>query len=75
MALEIDDSAAAESIESWFFHSTVKVNNCSLEPKSGAETCPSYYKILSTAVDWHIITAIFAVMIVFTFVGMAVGKK
>jgi|GEM_PF-3763259 hypothetical protein len=67
-----DDS---ESIESLFVQAVAKDQGCSLHPVRNEEACPSYFKFLEFASDWHAITAIFAVMLVFMFLGMAFGKK
>lgn len=75
MVKATDDSAAAESIEAWFFQTTIKTDGCSLEPAPDKELCPGYYKVLAAAADWHAVTAVFAVILVCLFVGMAVGKK
>ena len=66
---------ASESIESWFFQSTVKASDCSIQPTQGKELCPGYYKVLSAAADWHAVTALFAVVLVFMFIGMALEKR
>ena len=63
------------SIESWFFQSTVRASDCLMEAKPGKELCPGYYKALSMAADWHAITAFFAVIFVFLFIGIALEKK
>ncbi|MFH1253461.1 MAG: hypothetical protein V1664_03985 [Candidatus Uhrbacteria bacterium] len=64
-----------ESIEAWFFQNTVQASNCSLEPVRGQETCPSYYKTLATAADWHVISVVFSVIMIFAFIGMAMKEK
>jgi len=63
------------SIESWFFQSTVRASDCSMEVKPGKELCPGYYKALSLAADWHAVTAFFAVIFVFLFIGLALEKR
>ena len=63
------------SIESWFFQTAVDTKSCSLEPVRGKEQCPEYYKLLATAADWHVVTAVFAVVLVFMFVGLAFEKR
>jgi len=63
------------SIEDLFFQSAVDVKNCSLEPVSGKELCPDYYKTLAAIADWHVVTIIFAVVISFMFLGLAFGKR
>jgi len=68
-------NSETETIESWFFNHSVKSENCSLEPRSGLETCPGYYKALAAAADWHVVTIGFSVMLIFMFIGMALKDK
>jgi len=75
MTQTTENSVETESIESWFFQSTVRASECSMTPTAGKELCPSYYKTLAAAADWHAVTALFAIILVFMFVGMAVKKN
>lgn len=63
------------SIESWFFQNTVRASDCSMEPAPGKELCPGYYKALAVAADWHFVTAMLAVIMVFLFIGVALEKR
>jgi len=63
------------SIESWFFQSTIKAGDCSMEAIPSKELCPGYYKALATAADWHFVTAMLAVVMIFLFIGVALEKK
>jgi len=72
---ELNTNQEEVSIESWFFQTAVDTKSCSLEPVRGKEPCPEYYKLLATAADWHVVTAVFAVALVFMFVGAAFEKR
>ncbi|HBR80316.1 MAG: hypothetical protein UX09_C0013G0015 [Candidatus Uhrbacteria bacterium GW2011_GWE2_45_35] len=67
-----DDS---DSIESLFMQAVAKQQGCSLQPSSDQDLCPSYFKTLEVAADWHVVTAMFAIVLVFMFVGLAIGKR
>ncbi|MFA6132301.1 MAG: hypothetical protein WC702_04580 [Patescibacteria group bacterium] len=75
MTHKTSGSAETESIESWFFQSAVRTNDCSMEQVPGKELCPGYYKTLASAADWHVVTAGLAVIIVCLFIGLVLEKR
>lgn len=71
-----ESNVPTNSLENRFVQSMSERQACSLHPTTSQEkACPSYYKYFLQAADWHVVTIILAISMIFLFIGVALQKK